>query len=147
VGQGLLHADAEGGQQDGAFHALGVHHRDAGVPVAVFGPDGLELAEQLQHVGALGVAPAEVLVHDAGRRHRVEGGVRDELVHLAPDQQAGLAVDLRPLHGALAVLRLDVTGERVQSLVVVVIAIKKPERKLCGHSRALRRQEARHPPH
>jgi hypothetical protein len=134
----------EGGHPDvppeGLAGILGVQVGDLAVglgellvAVPVFRPNGLQLAEQDAGIGALGITAAEVLVHDPGRRDRVEGGVRDELVHLAPHQQVGLAVQLRPLHGPLAVGRLDVPGERIGGLVVVVIAVEEPERQLSGH--------------
>ena len=113
-----------------ALHALLVHEREPRVAVAVSGTDRLQLAEQRIQVGALGVAAAEVLVERAGLAHRVERRVRDEPVDLAADEQSLPAVELGPLDGAFLVLRLDVAGERVDGLVVVVVAVEELEREM-----------------
>ena len=135
----LLHAHAEGRKQDGALHALFIHQREPRVAVAVCGTDRLELAEQRVQVRAFRVAAAEVLVERAGLTHGVERRVRDEAVHPAADEQPLPAVELSPLDGALPVLRLDVSGERVDGLVVVVVAVEVLEGKLCHRGDVLSR--------
>ena len=55
------------------------------------------------------------------------------LLTLPADDQALLAVELCPLDGALPVLRLDVAGERVQGLVVVVVTVEELEPELSRH--------------
>ena len=129
MAEGLLHADAEGGKQERTLEALSVHQGQAGIPIPVAGVvgEGLEVAEHGGHVAALGVAPPEVVLEAARAGDRVEGGVRDELVDPATDQQALPAVDHGPLHAALRHGRVDVAGEGVLGLVVVVVGVEGPE--------------------
>ena len=135
VEQRLLHADAEGGKEDRAAHALLVHQLQTGVAVAVLGvvAHRVEVAEELPDPLALGVAAAEVLVERARLRDGVEGRVGDEAVDLAADEQPLLAVDLTPLHRALGHARLGVAGEGVDRLVVVVVAVEDLEVDVAGH--------------
>ena len=113
-----------------ALHALLVHQLQPRVAVAVRRRDRLEFTEQRVQIGASRVAPAEVLVERAGLAHRIERRVRDEPVDLAADEQPLPAVELRPLDGALLYCGLDVAGERVHRLVVVVVAVEELEREL-----------------
>ncbi|WP_261901134.1 hypothetical protein [Mycobacterium marinum] len=133
--QRLLHPDPEGGQHDAALHALFVHGRQPSVAVTVFGANRLQVAEQCVEVGASGIAAAEVLVERAGLADRVEGRIRDEPVYPAPDDQPRSAVQLGPLDGTLFVFALDVAGERVHRLVVVVVAVEEREPELGLHRR------------
>ena len=84
----------------------------------------LELAEQLDDTGASFVVPAEVLLEAPGLGEVAERRVRDEPVHATADERPRLAVDLGPLHRPLLVLGFDVTGERVDRLVVVVVGVE-----------------------
>ena len=127
VDQRLLHAHAERREEEGGLEALGVHDLQAGVAVAVGGVDRVQLAEQVGHSGGLGVAAPEVLVERPRLADRVERRVRDEPVDLAADQEALAPVDRRPLHGALGELGLDVAGEGVERLVVVVVGVERRE--------------------
>jgi hypothetical protein len=106
VHQRLLHAHGEGREHEAAGHALGVHHLEAGVSVAVGGADGLERAERAPDV--VGRRPAaEVVVEAARAGHRVELRVRDEPVDLARHHEPGAAVDL-----AHCMVRLAMPGSR-----------------------------------
>ena len=69
----------------------------------------------------------EVVLEAARLGDRVERGVRDELVDLAAHQQALLAVDVGPLHAPLGHRGVDVAGERVLGLVVVVVGVEGSE--------------------
>jgi hypothetical protein len=131
----FFHADAERGEEEAAGHALLVHEGDAGVAVAVGGADGLERAERAADVVG-GAAAAEVLVEAAGAGDGVEERVRDEAVDALVDHQARLAVDLHPLHAALGQLGVDVTGEGVGRLVVVVVGVEELEPEV-GHGQFL----------
>jgi hypothetical protein len=131
VGEGLLHPDAQRGEEEAGLHALVVHALEAGVAVAVLGADGLELAEGRADVVAGRLAP-EVVVEHAGPGHGIERRVRDEAVDLARDHQPRLSVDRGPLDGPTSVLGLQVARERVGRLVVVVVGIEQLEAE-CGH--------------
>ena len=131
VDERLLHADAEGREQEAAFEPLPVHHLDARLRMPVRRADRLELAERGADVVA-GALAAEVLVEASRPRDRVEQRVRDEAVDLARDDEALLAVDLGPLHRALAEAGLDVAREGVGSLVVVVVGVEGQKTEI-GH--------------
>ena len=89
--------------------------------------DRLQVAEHLLEVDAGLVAAPEVVLEAARPGDRVERGVGDELVDLPAHQQAPLAADLGPLHAPLGHLGLDVAGEGVLGLVVVVVGVERPE--------------------
>jgi hypothetical protein len=61
----------------------------------------------------------------------LEGWVRDESVDPSTDQQTILAVDGGPLHAALSHRRIDVTGESVLCLVVVVVGVENRKIDQC----------------
>ena len=90
VEERLLHPDAEGREEDRTLEFLGVHETQAGVTILVLGMVGqtVELAEERGRVRTLGVATPEVLVERTRLRYRVPGGVGDEPVDPAPDQQS-----------------------------------------------------------
>ena len=71
----------------------------------------------------VGVA-AEVVVHRAGLGDRVERRVHDRVAHLPADDVVLAAVDLGPLHAARPELRVEVAGEGVERLVVVVVGVE-----------------------
>ena len=123
VFQAGLHAHAQGGEHEAPAQPLGVHEGQALVAVSVGRADGVELAEGLAHVAGRGLGP-EVLVEDAGLGHRVEGGVGDEPVDAPGHDQPLLAPDVGPLHAALGHLGVDVAGEGVGGLVVVVVGVE-----------------------
>ena len=125
----LLHPDTERGEQQRPLEALLVEETDPGGAVLVPGMVGerVELAEHRLQVEALGVAATEVVLEAAGAGDRVERRVGDELVDPAAHQQPPLAVDLGPLHAPLAHAGLDVAGEGVGGLVVVVVGVERPE--------------------
>ena len=126
VDERLLHADAERGEQEAAFDPLLVHQRDPRRGLAVRRVDRLELAERGANVVA-GALAAEVLVERAGSGDGVEGRVRDEPVHPSGHQETLLPVDLGPLHRALGHAGIEVPGERVRGLVVVVVRVEELE--------------------
>jgi hypothetical protein len=136
--QGLLHADAERGEEQRTVHPLLVEQPQAGSAVAVGGVvvERLELAEHRLQVEAGLVAPPEVVLEAAGLGDRVERGVRDELVDLPADEQPLLAAYLGPLHAPLGHRGVDVAGERVLRLVVVVVGVEGPEAEVL-HARSV----------
>ena len=119
----LLVEDAERREQPDRFEAVLVELREAGVAVAVLGRDRLPLDEELERLLLVGVA-AEVVVHRAGLGDRVEGRVDDRAAHLPADHVVLAPVDLGPLHAARAELRVEVAGEGVERLVVVVVGVE-----------------------
>ncbi len=124
VDQCLLHADPEGGEEQAPVQTLFVHDGQPRVAVPVLGTYRLQLPEQRPHVLGPRVAATEVLVEAAGLGHRVEQWVGDELVDRAAHQQPPPSVDLRPLHGPLGHLRIDVAGVGVGGLVVMVVGVE-----------------------
>ncbi len=125
--QGLLHPDGQGREEERALQVLVVHHGQSGVAVAVGRADGVELAEQVADAGVARVAAPEVLVEGTRLGHRVERRVGDEPVDPAAHQQALAAAHLGPLHGPIGELGLDVAGEGVERLVVVVVGVERLE--------------------
>jgi hypothetical protein len=120
-----LHPDAEGRQHDRGFETLLVHDLQPGVAVAVLGV----LLDRLQHPEGCAQVADTVLgseeVSKAARSGEVgEGRVGDEAVDLPADEQPLLSVDLRPLHGPLAHLRVEMPGEGVGRFVVVVVRVE-----------------------
>src|SRR5690606_15054183 len=71
---------------------------------------------------------AEVVDQRAGFGHRVERRVRDEPVDLAADEEPLLAVDLGPAHAPALHPLVDVAGEGVGGLVVVVVGVEGTHR-------------------
>ena len=120
-------------QSDDIINKILEFERKPGVAIPISRRNGLKLAEERVHVRVLRIAPAEVFVHRPRPGDGVERGVRDEPVDLAADQQPLLAFEFGPLDGPLAVLGLDVAGEGVERLVVVVVAVEELEVE-SGHS-------------
>ena len=114
---------AERREQPHGFEAELVEPGDAGVAIAVLGRDRLALDQEFPGLLAVGIA-AEVVVHRAGLRDRVERRVHDRVAHLATDHVVPPAVDLGPLHAARPELRVEVAGEGVERLVVVVVGVE-----------------------
>ena len=100
------------------------------------------LAEQLERVLAVGVA-AEVVGERAGLGDRVEGGVHHGPADLAADHVVLAPVDLGPLDDAGPELRVEVAGEGVERLVVVVVGVEGEVAEVVGHDRILFRRTAR----
>ena len=119
----LLVEHAEGGEEPDLGQALGVHGGEAGVAVAVLGADGLGLAHQLVHGPTVGVAP-EVVDQRPGRRDRVERRVGDGPADPAAQRVVAPAADLDPLDHPRPELRVEVAGERIERLVVVVVGVE-----------------------
>ena len=124
VDERLLHADTQRREEQCALDAEAVHGLEADLAVAVCGIAGKQIAEEILDAVALGIVAAEVLLEAARCRKHVEGRVRDEPIDLAAHQQHLLAVDISPLHAATLELGLDVAGERVLGLVVMVVGIE-----------------------
>ena len=68
-------------------------------------------------------------MHRAGLGDRVERGVHDRVADDAADDVVLAPVDLAPLHAARLHLRVDVAGERVEGLVVVVVGVERGVRE------------------
>ena len=120
-------------EQQDAFEALLVHHREPRVAVLVLGAQRFDLHERAR-VDALGDLAAEHEVHAAGHDDRVERRVGDELEQLAPDEQERVRALLHDLDAALAELLVEVTGARVDGLVVVVVGVDGPVSDVHGPS-------------
>ena len=103
--------------------ALGVHGGEPGVAVAVLGADRLGRAHQLVHGPAVGVAP-EVVDQRPGRRDRVEGRVGHGPADPPAQRVVAPAVDLDPLDHPRPELRVEMAGERIERLVVVVVGVE-----------------------
>ena len=118
----LLVDHAERRVEPDLVEALLVHHLDAGLAVAVLGADGLPLAQVVERVAPRLVA-AEVLRHRAGLGDRVERRVHHRVADLAADHVVLASVDLGPLDDPTTELRVEVPGEGVDRLVVVVVEV------------------------
>src|SRR5258708_9648519 len=119
------------GRKIAPTHPLLVHPGQGCVAFAILWWARFELAEQIIRGGGARVSAAEVLVQRTGCSNWVERRVRDEAVDLTADEQPGLALDLGPLHRPLLVPLLEVTRERVERLVVVVVAVEELEPESC----------------
>ena len=123
--QHLLDPEPEAGEHPRELDALVVEHLHARVALAVLGLDALWLAEDLLERAALRVLRAEVAVERPGPADRVVGGVRDELQQLAADDQRAAPVHVDPAHRA-AVLPVEMAGEGVLGLVIVLVGVEQP---------------------
>ena len=95
------------------------------VAVVVLGLEALRLAQDLLERTTFRVLRAEVAVERSRPPDRVVRGVRDELEQLAADDERAAAVHVDPAHRA-AVLAVEVAGERVLGLVVVLVGVEQP---------------------
>ena len=102
---------------------LRVHDLEAGVAIPVLGTDRLGRAEELERGAPVGIAP-EVLHQGAGRGHGVEGGIGDGAADAAADGVVLAASHVDPLDDPGPVGRVQVPGEGVERLVVVVVGVK-----------------------
>ena len=66
---------------------------------------------------------AVVLVQDPGTRRRIEGRVGHREIDATADHVAPSPLDLRPLDTPRLHFRRNVAGERVERLIVVVVAV------------------------
>ena len=74
-------------------------------------------------------------MHRAGLGDRVEGRVHHRVAHASADHVVLPAVDLAPLHAAGAELGIEVAGEGVERLVVVVVGVEGEDSR--GRSRVI----------
>ena len=72
-----------------------------------------------------GFCAPEVAVERSRPPDRVVGRVRDELEQLAADDERAATIHVDPAHRA-AVLAVEVAGERVLRLVVVLVGVEQP---------------------
>ena len=133
VAQGFFIEHAQRGEQPDLRDALRVHHGQAGVAVPVLGPDRLGLSHQLVHGHTVRIAP-EVVEERARRRDRVEGRVGDGVVDAATDGVVAPAVDFGPLDHPRPQRRVEVAGERIERLVVVVVGVEHADSRACAWS-------------
>ena len=134
--QRLLVDHPERGEEEAPGQPLVVEHAQPSGRIAVLRTDGLVVADELERVHVVRVA-TEVLAEAAGLRDRVEGGVGDRPAHLAADHVVLPTLDRGPLHGPGTERRVEVAGEGVERLVVVVVGVphRVPE---VVHARRLR---------
>src|SRR4051812_44391126 len=92
--------------------------------------DGLHGADAAG-VGALGELAAELQVETAGHDHRIERRVRNEAVDLAADDDLDVRALLHHAYAAVLEGGIEVPGERVERLVVVVVGVDRAQ--LIGH--------------
>ena len=111
------------GKEPDLLEPLRVHDLEAGVAIPVLGADRLGRAEELERGAPVGVAP-EVLHERARRGHRVERGVGHGAVDAAADGVVLAASHVGPLDDPGPVGRVQVAGEGVERLVVVVVGVK-----------------------
>ena len=123
VPQQLLVDHPERREQPATREPLIVERLQPSVAIAVLGADRLVIAQALERVDALGVA-AEVVVQAARLRDRVERGVGDGAADAPADHVVLPAVDRGPLHAARPEGGVEVAGERVLGLVVVVVGVE-----------------------
>ena len=128
--QELLVEHAEGREQPDGLEPELVHAGQAGLGLPVLGADRLPLAEELQRRLPVGVAP-EVVVHRPGLGDGVEGGVGDGAADRAAHHVVLPAVDLAPLDAPRRHRRVQVAGEGVEGLVVVVVTVERRVAELC----------------
>ena len=129
--EGFLVDHAQGREEPDPRQALRVHDAEAGVAVPVFGADRLGRAEELVRGAPVGIA-AEVLHEGAGRRHRVEGGIGDGAADPAADGVVLAPSDVGPLDDPGSVGRVQVAGEGVERLVVVVVGVEDRGVRWCA---------------
>ena len=114
---------AERGKQPNLADALGVHCGQSGVVVAVRGVDRGRRPQELMGIFAVRI-PAEVLRECSGRADRVERRIGHGKIDLAPDHMALTTIDLGPLDDPTTQPGVKVSGEGVDRLVVMVVAVK-----------------------
>jgi hypothetical protein len=92
----------------------------------------LALLEQLDRVLVVRIA-AEVVLQYARERDRIEGRIDHGPADPAADDVVLATVDLAPLDGAGGGARVEVTGEGVDGLVIVVVAVEDGKSEV-GHA-------------
>ena len=128
VTHALLDQAGQGGQHDGVVDALLVEQLEAVGGVAEGGRAVDAAADDLPVGLAVGVADPEVLLLGARPADPLEGRVGDVVADLAPDHDFGPAVDVDVVDGAL-VLRREELGQRIGSLVQVVVGVEDRKAK------------------
>ena len=120
----LLDAAPERGEQQRGIEALLVGDGDARVAVAVLGAQRLDLHQRRPGSTPFGDLAAEERVEAAGDDDRVEGRVRDEAVDALADEQLHvLLAVVHRAHAAPLERGIEVPGERIERLVVVVVGV------------------------
>jgi hypothetical protein len=132
VAERLLVEHPERGEQPHRLETVLVEGGDAGIAVPVGGVDALPGSEELPRLTSLGVA-AEVVVERTGRGHGVEGGVDHAAEDPSADDLILAPVDVAPLDAPLAEGGVEVAGEGVERLVVVVVAVEGPVPEFRDH--------------
>ena len=126
VPEGVLIQDTESREQPDRAQTLFVHDRQAGIALTVVARDALPFPHVLVEGLALGVGP-EVPVQAPGLDDGVEHRVGDRIVDLPPDDVADPAMDLGDVDGTAPQLRIEVPGEGVERLVVVVVGVERTD--------------------
>ena len=126
--QCLLDPTAERGEQQCRTEALLIHHLDPLVTAAVLRMPRQRLdLEQRAGVDALGNLTAEQRIEGSRDDDRVERGVRDEGVELAAHQHVHPLALLHRADAPVLELRVEVSGECVERLVVVIVRVDRSE--------------------
>ena len=123
----VLDPDTECGKEHRAGQPLLVHDLQPEVAVLILGTQRLELPEGLGDLLTPRIASIPV-VEGTGFGHGVEGRVGHIGVDGPADEQAPPAVDVGPTHPTVPQRRVLMAGERVGSLVVVVVEVEDPGR-------------------
>ena len=149
VAEELLVEHAERREQPDRMQALGVHHLETGLRVHVVVGQRLAVAQHLGGVPALGV-PLEVVAQRSGLGDGVPGRIGHRPGQPAPDEVVLAAAHVHPLHHPGLHRGVDVAGERVVGLVVVVVGVEGPvaeivrgERGATAHGRRTGRRGPR----
>ena len=122
--ESLFDAAPHGGEQHDRGEVLVVHDLQPGVTVLVLGPERLDLHER-PRIDSLGDLAPEEGVDAARHDDGVEGRVRDELVGVATGQHPRAPAGGDDLHAAAGEGRVEVPGEGVERLVVVVVGVDR----------------------
>ena len=133
VAQQFLVEHPQSGEEPHGLKALGVHDLETGLRVHVMIGQRLPVAQHLGRVAALGV-PLEVVAQRPGLGDRVPRRVGHRPGQLAPDEMVLAAAHVHPLHHPGLHAGIDVAGECVEGLVVMVVGIER------SISEVLRRQ-------
>ena len=121
--QHFLDAQAEAGNQPRLVDALLVEAGDAGVAVLVLRLDDLHRDDVAQFLRVV-VLSAEIDLERTWHTDGVVGRVWHDRELLGVDQQRGSPADIGPLDD-VAELRIEVTGQAVVRLVVVLVGVEQ----------------------
>ena len=120
----LFHSNCKCWEEQRAFDVQAVHRLQTDFTISVRRIARKQLTKEILDAVALWIAAAEILLKAARRRKHVERRVRDEPIDLAANKQHLATIHFGPLHTAALELRLDVAGERVHRLVVVIVGVE-----------------------